>query len=173
MGEGALLGYGQARTLRDWLPGIARGWTGATAVAAGFAWACGMAPSTLADLGAPAWAPVAAISVLGLPLLFSIGVAQAAVLRGRVERPWRWSWMNAVAWVAGLPPTFIAPSLLPADAAPWMFALAFAAGGLAMATIVAFATGWAMSRLLGEGNAAGGTRELPGGHPGGRRVAAR
>ena len=54
IGEGAVLGFAQSRVLPLFVRGIdARRWVRFTALGAGVAWALGMLPSTLNDLGAP------------------------------------------------------------------------------------------------------------------------
>jgi hypothetical protein len=147
-GEGAVLGLAQARNIEAYLPGITRPWVVRTAVAAAFAWAFGMAPSTLADLGAPTWIPLTVISIGAIPVLLAIGVAQWSLLRERLPHSRMWISANAVAWLAGLPSTLIAPALVP-DGAPWYaWAIAFSGAGIAMAATVAAITGAAMKSLL-------------------------
>lgn len=114
--EGAVLGWSQWRVLREWQPAITGAWVRLTALAAAVAWACGMAPNTMYDLGAPAWASFAA-GVAGAPvLLLSIGVAQWVVLREFVPPAWRWVAANVVAWFVALPPAFAGPALVPPGA---------------------------------------------------------
>lgn len=147
-GEGFVLGSAQGSLLKRRVADIRAPWTAATAAGAAAAWAMGMAPTTLVDLGLPAWAAIVAGVVLAMPLLLSIGFAQWMVLRPRTgPRSWRWVAWNVVAWLAGLPATFISPALVPDGAPALAFALAFAAGGLVMAVTVAAVTGWAARRI--------------------------
>jgi len=151
--EGAVLGWSQWRVLREWQPAVTVRWVGLTALAAALAWACGMAPNTIHDLGAPAWASIAA-GIAGAPvLLLGIGVAQWSVLRGFVPRAWRWVVANVLAWVIALPPTFIGPALVPSDAPVVLDLAAWGASGVMMAAILAAITGEAIARLAREAGA--------------------
>lgn len=126
-----------------------------TAAAAAVAWACGMAPNTMYDLGAPAWASIVA-GVAGAPvLLLSIGVAQWTVLRDFVPRAWRWVVANVLAWVVALPPTFVGPALVPRGAPIGLEVAVWGVSGLMMAAILAAVTGAAMARLAREAGATG------------------
>lgn len=148
--EGAVLGWSQWRVLRLWQSSITSAWVWRTALAAAAAWACGMAPNTLYDLGAPAWVSIAA-GLAGAPvLLLSIGVAQWSVLRGFVPRAWRWVAANVLAWLIALPPTFIGPALVPADAPVALDLAVWGVSGIIMAVIVAAVTGRAMARFARE-----------------------
>ncbi len=147
-GEGAVLGFGQGSVLQGQLPGIRRSWVTATAAAAALAWAIGMLPSTVFDAGAPAWFVVVLMAPLAPALLCSIGVAQWLVLRTHVPGAHRWIWATAVAWVAALPPSFIAPLLVPDGSALGVWVAAYLSGGLLMATIMSAVTGEAMARIL-------------------------
>jgi hypothetical protein len=146
-GEGAALGWAQARHLAVGIPGIRRPWVARTAVAAAAAWALGLLPNTTYDLGAPAWLAVALAVVAALPLLLSIGFAQYTVLRDHLDRAWRWIPVNAGAWIPGLPATFIFPALVPNGSPAWLWIAAFGAAGLTMATIVAWVTGLGLRAL--------------------------
>lgn len=148
--EGAVLGWSQWRVLRAWQPSVPAAWVRRTALAAAAAWACGMTPNTLYDLGAPEWVSVAA-GFAGVPvLLLSIGVAQWSVLREFVPRAWRWVVANVLAWVIALPPTFIGPALVPADAPAAVDLAVWGSSGVMMAAIVAAVTGRAMARFTRE-----------------------
>lgn len=149
-GEGALLGAGQVAAFRRLLPGVpARPWIVATAGAAAFAWSIGMLPSTLGDLGAPMWVSIAVFAVGAPFLLASIPVAQAVVL-GRVvpAARWRWAWVTAAAWAAGLPAT-AAPTPFVDESTPAavLFAV-FVAAGAVMAVVMAVVTGVGLRALL-------------------------
>jgi len=145
--EGALLGAGQRRALDPVIPVSAK-WTIRTAAAAAGAWAIGMLPNTLIDLSVPIWLALALSAPLAPVLLFSIGFAQWTLLRRHVPGAWRWIPANGVAWLIALPPTFIAPALLPADAAVQVYVVSWLAAGLVMAAIVAAITGLAVVLLL-------------------------
>lgn len=148
MGEGAVLGFGQARVLRRALPGIEKAWIARTALAAGLAWAAGLLPNTLDDAGAPVWLIVALMVTMAPLLLLSLGLAQWTVLQGRIAKAWRWVPWSVAAWLAALPPTFIAPALVPDGSPAWAWGVAFVFGGVSMAAIMAAVTGEGMTRLL-------------------------
>ncbi|MBE0608767.1 MAG: hypothetical protein IH609_05270 [Dehalococcoidia bacterium] len=149
-GEGAVLGWSQWRVLRDWQPAITATWVRLTTLAAAASWALGMAPSTAYDLGAPTWVAIA-VGVAGAPfLLMTIGTAQWFVLREFVPRAWRWIAVNAAAWFIALPPTFIGPALVPADAPVALDLAVWGVSGLLMAALLAAVTGAAMARLVRE-----------------------
>ncbi len=150
--EGASLGAGQAYALRGRLPGIERRWLLLTALGAAVAWALGMTPSSLVDAGAPTWLLLCLAPFLATALLASIGVAQWLVLRQMVRRSGRWIWWNAAAWIVGLPATFIFPMVVPNDAPMWVWVVAWLTAGATMAVTIAFATGYAMNRLLDDGS---------------------
>jgi hypothetical protein len=148
--EGAMLGIGQQRALRHVLPVSARAWPLWTAAGAGLAWAIGMLPSTLIDLGTPVWVALALFAPLAPVLLLSIGAAQWFVLRHHLPGAWRWISANAIAWLVALPPTFIAPALVPEGASMAVMIAAWLTGGLVMAATVAALTGLAMVYLLDQ-----------------------
>src|SRR4029453_5696880 len=103
--EGAALATGQYLGMRRRRPRIIP-WIVAPAVAAAFAWALGMLPSTLGlDLADPA--AIAMVAVGGVALLSVIPVAQWLVL----ARPgaFRWVPVSAGAWAVAILWTF-APS---------------------------------------------------------------
>lgn len=157
IGEGAILGAFQWRVLRRALPAISRrAWVGATAAGAAAAWALGLLPSTLdALIGLPTRIQIAAWTALALPLLCTIGVAQAMVLRQHVHGVRRWVAANALAWLLGLPVTFIGPALVPDGSPPAVWVTVFIASGLAMGMIVGAITGLALIRLLPPAGATG------------------
>lgn len=150
LGEGAVLGWFQARVLREYVPDIAAGrWMLVTALAAAFAWACGMLTPTLDDLiGLPPaisivlWVPA---SVL---ILLSIGTGQAWALRKSVRKPRRWITANALGWLAGLPWTFVLPALLPEDAPLPLWVSTFVVAGVLMGLTAGAITGAYLLRLL-------------------------
>jgi len=150
IGEGALLGAGQAAALRRIVPGVdGRRWVVATALAAGFAWCLGMLPGTLGDYGAPVWVSIAAW-VAGAPLMLASIPLPQALLLARVipSARWRWAWITAGAWAAALPATFLpGPFVDEATPAGVLFA-AFAAAGAVMAMAMALVTGWGLRAML-------------------------
>jgi hypothetical protein len=149
LGEGAVLAWFQTRVLREYLPGLnVRRWIVVTALAAAFAWACGMLAPTLDDLielSTPAqitiWVPA---SVL---ILFSIGSAQAWVLRGVVEFPHRWITANLLGWLAGLPWTFVLPALVSESAPIAVWVITFVIAGVLMGFTAGAVTGLFLLRL--------------------------
>ncbi|WP_438853737.1 hypothetical protein [Agromyces sp. M3QZ16-3] len=153
-GEGALLGLGQSVALRGGPVEVSVGrWVAATAGAASGAWAIGMLPSTLADLGvAIDWTLPSTwlvIGVAGVVLLASIPLAQWPMLAAaHVPRAWRWVPLGMAAWLAGLPFTFApSPFVDVGTPAPIVFAL-FAASGVLMAATMALVTGAGLRRML-------------------------
>ncbi len=162
LGEGAVLGWFQVRVLRGLLPQVApRLWIGATASAAAVAWALGMLAPTLDDLiGLSTAAQVAIWIPAGIAILLSIGGAQALVLRRIVERPARWVMANAIAWLAGLPWTFLLPALLPEGAATHLWVATFAVAGVLMGATAGAITGFALIRIAAK--SAGSPRSVAG-----------
>lgn len=152
--EGAVLGASQALVLRRALPSVPRRtWIGATAAGAALSYAIALVPSTaggrLGDL--PDIALAVAGAVLGVAFLVALGGLQARVLRGRLERAWRWVPLTAGAWTAGLLVfTAIAPPLWH-DGQPiaQIILIGVLAGG-AMALTVAAVTGAGLARLVAE-----------------------
>ncbi len=146
-GEGALLGLGQWLGLRRSRIRVRPGaWIGATAVAASVAWAIGMLPSTLMDLGiAVDWgSPVtwALIAPAALALLATIPLAQRPLLaRAGVRRSWRWVPINMGAWLVGIGFTFLPSPLIDESSPVALTFTLFAIGGVLMATTVALLTG--------------------------------
>lgn len=159
LGEGAVLAWFQWRVLRTVWPRLdARRFISHTAFAAALAWALGMLPSTLDDIiGLSATAQVALWIPAMLVILPSIGWAQARVLRLHVPDARGWIVANVLGWLAGLPWTFVAPALLPDDAAPWAFAVAFIVAGVLMGATVGAVTGrWLVRQAstIGAGDSA-------------------
>jgi hypothetical protein len=150
LGEGAVLGWFQARVLCKYLSRLVAGhWILATALAAAFAWACGMLTPTLDDLvGLPVAMSVALWIPAGLLILLSIGSAQAWILRRLVRQPRRWIAANALGWIAGLPWTFVLPGLLPEDSPPAAWVLVFIVAGILMGLTAGAVTGVFLVRLL-------------------------
>ncbi len=152
-GEGALLGGGQRLALRPVLP-VGRRWVTRTSLAAAGAWSIGMLPSTLIDLSVPVWLTVLATVPLAPLVLLSIGIAQWSVLRDLLPDAGLWIPANAVAWLLALPPTFVAPALVPPGAPLAVHVGAWLAAGAIMAAVVAAVTGLALILLLSRRDAA-------------------
>lgn len=148
--EGAVLGTAQWVVLRRMLPSLtARSWVGATAIAAGGAWALGLLPSTIdAVASLPPAAQAGAWVVIAPIMLCSIGVGQWFALRQHIGGAGRWIPANVVAWLVGLPVTFIIPALVPDGTPPAVWLAAFVGAGLLMGAIVGAVTGRTLVRLL-------------------------
>jgi hypothetical protein len=150
-GEGAVLGTAQWLALRHELPRVrARAWIGATSLAAAFAWSLGLLPSTLGEHLeiVPLVLLVPALAVGGLTMLFSIGVAQALVVRRQVARAWRWAVANALAWCLALICAIVFMSvLLTEETSPAAGVVIGVVAGALMGVIVAALTGWALVRI--------------------------
>jgi hypothetical protein len=151
-GEGAVLGAAQWLVLRDPLPYLSsKRWIGATAGAAAFAWSLGMLPSTLGERmeSIPLALLAPALAMGGTALLVSIGVAQALVLRGHVERAWSWVGANVVAWCAGLTVSISTISVLVTESTTLPGGVTIGAvAGLLMGATVAAVTGWFLVRIV-------------------------
>ena len=149
LGEGAVLALFQLRVLSESLPTLnARHWVIGTAAAAAFAWACGMLAPTLDEIVEISAKTQIAIWVpASLLILFSIGGAQAWVLRQVVENPISWIVANSLGWLAGLPWTFALPALLPDGAPIAWWITAFAIAGILMGATVGLITGAFLMRL--------------------------
>ena len=149
LAEGAVLAWFQLRVLGPLLPRLSRRrWLVATALAAALAWACGMLAPLLDDL--VGLAPAAQIAIwvpAGIAILLSIGSAQAWVLRGIVHTPQRWLIANVIAWLAGLPWTFVLPALLPESSPMAVWISTFVVAGVLMGVTVGLVTGVAVTRM--------------------------
>lgn len=148
-GEGAVLAWFQMRVLHGYLPQVEDSrWICATAAAASFAWAVGMlAPTLDALIGLSVTMQIAIWLPASLLILFSIGVAQAWVLNGKVEKPQRWITGNVIGWLAGLPWTFVLPALLPESAPMPVWVGTFAIAGVLMGVSAGAITGFVLIRL--------------------------
>lgn len=149
--EGAALGFAQHLALRDTLPALPRcSWVLATSLSAGIAWAAGVTAGALAG-NVPVVAAVLAWVLAAMVILPSLGGAQALVLRGHIERPWRWALINAGAWLVALIPSFVGPALVPSGAPAAAWVGAGVGSGLAMAIIAAALTGIGAVHLFANG----------------------
>jgi hypothetical protein len=163
--EGAVLGAAQAVVLRRVDRTLnSRSWIGATALAAGFAWAIAMLVVHNSDrLNALPLATVLSIAaVAGLGVLLSLGTAQWFLLRKHFPHAHRWIWANAFAWGAGLLVfTAVTTPLWQQGQPPELIALIGALGGLLMAATMAAVTGAALTRIVRDR----GAQERPEGVP--------
>jgi hypothetical protein len=154
--EGALLGWFQARVLRDVLPAlpVAR-WVGVTAGAAAAAWTIGMAFGLLGErlTGLPVAVLVLVVTVAGLALLLSIGTAQWTVLRGLIPAAGRWITGTSLAWLVALALFLVVTTYLwqPGQSVATV-GLIGVSGGLLMAAAVAALTGHVVVRVVGTGH---------------------
>jgi hypothetical protein len=153
--EGTIVGLAQWRVLGDHLDVSARRWVTATVIGALAAWVAGVTPSLLlADAGGTGVEPTLAMQLglaaaLGLVAGPVLGGPQAVVLRGLVDRPWRWVAANAVAWACALPVTFLAPALAPAGTGAPVLAAAFAFGAFAAGAVAGAVHGVVLVSLSG------------------------
>jgi hypothetical protein len=150
LAEGAILGFAQWSVLRGPVRRVpAREWVGATSLAAGAAWLVALPLVMLRDLAAlPSGVLLAMAVAVALVVLTSIGLAQWLVLRRYVREAGWWAPANVVAWLAGLPITFIGPALVPdgSPAALWLGVGVVC--GLLMGLIVGAITGVALVRIV-------------------------
>jgi hypothetical protein len=149
VGEGAVLGGGQALALRRSGVGVRAGaWVPATAAAAGVAWSVGMLPATLPPIDTSSRAALAAVAAGGLVLLLSIPTAQWPLLRPHVPRASRWIPLNVLAWGVGILWTFAPSPVITEDTPAGALAATYAVAGLLMAVTVATGTGLGLRRML-------------------------
>jgi len=147
--EGAILGWAQAHVLRRALPSLrVSHWATATSAAAVLAYAIGLAPSTFDITALPQWTWFVLGATAGLCLLLSIGVAQWLILRRFIVRAFRWVWITAGAWLAGLAVfMLIATPLWHEGQSVGYGIIVGVVAGLAMAATVAAVTGLGLVRL--------------------------
>jgi len=101
--EGAVLGLAQGLVMHRAHPAISVArWSAATAVGGGAAWLTAMGGVALIQSAVGDLLRVAALGVLGVVLLLTIGVVQWWLLRTVVPAAWRWIPATAAAWIAGL-----------------------------------------------------------------------
>lgn len=109
--EGVALGALQAHALRPWLDGRGRhAWFLVTVLVAGLGW--GIAAASAAGEPGTGTEPTLGVVLLaaaglGLVMGLLLGAAQSLVLRRQVPRPWRWTWVSAVAWTLTMPVIFL------------------------------------------------------------------
>jgi len=160
--EGAVLGWAQARVLREAVPGLNSGaWVGRTALAAAAAWMIGLSPSLLWDRFSrlPAVATGLLAVAAGLLLLASIGVAQWSVLRRHLPGSVSWIGWTVLGWSAGLLVFTLVTTPLwrPGDSGVVIAAIG-ALGGALMAVTVGAVTGLGLIRLLRPARAGAAVR---------------
>jgi hypothetical protein len=149
LGEGAVLGWFQARVLGKQLAGFSRrDWIALTAGAAGFAWILGLGISRLGQWeGGPIALRIGLAALIGVIFLLTMGGAQWIVLRRHVTHAGRWILANAVAWPIGVAIPVLAMALVP-DAAPVAAFVATGIGsGIVMGLVVGMITGAFLVRL--------------------------
>lgn len=151
--EGAALGFAQQVALRDTLPSLPRRrWVLATSLSTGVGWAAGVTAGALAG-NVPVVIAVLAWVLAATVILPALGGAQSLVLRGIVDRPWRWMLVNAGAWMVALIPSFVGPALVPSGAPAAAWIAAGVGSGLVMALIAAALTGIGAVYLFAGGGA--------------------
>ncbi len=153
--EGAILGWSQARVLRQRLDGFSEArWVVGTALAAAGAWFLGMLPSTFHEQVStwPTLLTVIAAMFLGALVLGSIGLAQWFELRRHLPRAARWILITAAGWGAGLFVflAWVMPLWRPGQATVTVIAIGVSGGGL-MAVTMAGLTGLGMRHLVTTG----------------------
>ena len=144
--EGAALAIGQYLGMRQRRPRIIA-WIVATAVAAAFAWALGMLPSTLGlDLAAPA--VIAMVVGGGVALLAVIPVAQWLVL----ARPgaFRWVPVSVGAWAVAILWTFAPSPFIDEHSSLTLVVILYVLAGALMAVTFALLTAGTAHRLFGS-----------------------
>ncbi|MCY1009238.1 hypothetical protein OV079_27460 [Nannocystis pusilla] len=141
--EGACLGAGQWRVLRDVVPRVGAGaWIAASATGGALAWILGMSagPHVPSPLPAP-WIGALALVLSGLVLGAVLGGAQAIVLHRRAGPSGWWVSANAVGWMLGLLCVYAGMTLVPDGALTASGLVILGLSGAAMAVSPALATG--------------------------------
>jgi hypothetical protein len=147
--EGAVLGLAQGLVMHRAHPAISVArWSAATAVGGGAAWLTAMGGVALIQSTVGDVLRVAALAVLGVVLLLTIGVAQWWLLRAVAPAAWRWIPATAAAWIAGLLvfTGVTTPLWQPGQPVGLIVAIGVL-GGLVMAATMAAVTGWAFVRV--------------------------
>jgi hypothetical protein len=156
--EGAALGILQGRVVGVVLDSptgaVGRRWATVTLLVAGLGWAAASAPSVYAAPDSSAAQPPTPLVLLGAAGLGAamgavLGLAQAAVLRGRVAHPARWVGISTVAWTPTMAVIFTGATL-PSAGWPWQAVVALGAvTGLAAGTLLGLLSGPLLPRLDG------------------------
>lgn len=156
--EGATFSCAQWLVLRRYLRQLSgRTWIGATAVAAGLAWAIVLVTISIPNLEAiPRWVLIGAGLLIGSIFLVSIGGAQWLALRQVAARAGWWILANAIAWPLGVIVSIIGIGLIPDGAALGLMILIGVASAVMMGVIVGAITGGFLVWLLRDRLAAAG-----------------
>ena len=165
--EGLVVGFAQARVLRQRLPHL-QGWVRATVVGAVAAWALGMIPSTVMSINAPgnSGQPPEIGEPLRLLLAACLGLVagpvlaffQWRILRRYIVKGAAW-WLpaNALAWAAGMPVVFAGAHLSAFTSSPLLIVPCVALSLLAAGGLVGTIHGRVLVGLLSS-------RSQPHGH---------
>lgn len=156
--EGVIVGVAQWLVLQHLLPHLPlTKWVKATAAGAFIAWALGMVPSTLIDMGSVAGTSEMMTIPPGVEYLLAagmgavlgpiLGVVQWWVLREYVHQAWWWIAAQSLAWAAGMTTIFLVVGVLPMDGGMAWIALAFALAGLVAGGVVGAIHGLVLIRL--------------------------
>jgi hypothetical protein len=155
--EGAVVGVAQRRVLRTPLPALSsRRWIVATIIGAMVAWALGLVPSTLADLGGGAEPEMSATAqcllwaLLGLGAGPVLGLPQWRVLRSHVMGAGWWVLANGLAWAVGMPIIALGAGSVPTDASVSRIAVTAVLACLAAGAAVGAVHGVWLVWLLGR-----------------------
>lgn len=148
--EGATFSWVQWLVLRRYLPQLSgRIWIGATAVAAGFAWALGLLPSSISNFEAiPTAVLILGAIVLGSAFLVLIGGAQWLALRHVTARAGWWILANAIGWPLGVVVSIFGIGLIPDDASVGLMIVMGVVSAVMMGVIVGAITGGFLVWLL-------------------------
>ncbi len=157
--EGAIVGVAQWTVLRQRLPDLPRTqWVRATAAGAFIAWALGMLPGTLIDMGSmggsteefslPPGVEYLLAALMGAVLGPILGGVQWWVLRAYVQQAWQWIPAHALAWAGGMTAIFVVMGLLPPTIDPSWMVVAFALAGIVAGAVVGAIHGVVVARFV-------------------------
>lgn len=148
--EGATFSYVQWLVLRRYLPQLSgRTWIGATAVAAGIAWALVLLALSIPNPEViPIWVLIIAGVLFGSTFLVLIGGAQWLALRHVTARAGWWILANAIGWPIGVIVSIIGIGLIPDGASLGLMIVIGIASGVMMGIIVGAITGGFLVWLL-------------------------
>jgi hypothetical protein len=159
--EGHLLGWFQARVLRELIPGLSvRRWVGLTVLIAFLGWLAGMLPSTLIvdtarapaatgpDLDQSPGAFLALAAGAGLFVGALFGWLQWVELRRHVRRAGRWVLANAIGWAVALTWIYVAAPWPDAETPTGVVIASGLVGGTLAGLSLGLVTGLFLQRLL-------------------------
>lgn len=159
--EGYLLGWFQARVLREAIPGLSvRRWIGLTVLIAFLGWLAGMLPSTLIvdtaaaptsggpDLDQSPGAFLALAAGAGLFVGALFGLFQWFELRRHVPRAGWWIGANALGWAVALTWIYVAASWPDADTPTGVVIASGLVGGTLAGLSLGVVTGLFLKRML-------------------------